>query len=91
MSNAADGYLGDWVSHRPTCRCLDCQLERADKRIAQVEAERDALREALKVLMSACISDCGLLKAPTVAAERLARAALAHATAAPEVTQGEQG
>ena len=50
---------------------------------ARLEQERDArideLEMALKTLLCACISTNGLLKAPTVAAERLARAALAPA------------
>ena len=28
MSNAADGYLGDWLPHKKTCRCDECELGR---------------------------------------------------------------
>lgn len=36
MSNAADGYLGDWAPHRTTCRCTDCQLDRATTKLASL-------------------------------------------------------
>jgi len=39
MSNAADGYLGDWLPHKDSCRCSDCQLEKAQKSIARLEQE----------------------------------------------------
>ena len=28
MSNAADGYLGDWLPHKDKCRCDECSLGR---------------------------------------------------------------
>lgn len=50
MSNAADGHLGDWLPHKDSCRCADCQLERAQRKNATLEAalrDRDAaLRRA---------------------------------------------
>lgn len=44
MANAADGYLGDWLPHKQSCRCTDCSLERAEKRIAALEAENAQLK-----------------------------------------------
>lgn len=29
MSDAADGYLGDWLPHKESCRCADCLLDKA--------------------------------------------------------------
>lgn len=52
MSNAADGYLGDWLPHKDNCRCTDCSLERAQQKIRTLTAERDALKaenERLKI------------------------------------------
>jgi hypothetical protein len=40
MANAADGYLGYWLPHS---RCDDCQLERANAHIAELEAQLAAL------------------------------------------------
>lgn len=45
MSNAADGYLGDWLPHKPKCRCTDCQLDRAQQRERKL---RTVLEEALE-------------------------------------------
>ena len=47
MSNAADGYLGDWLPHKDSCRCSDCQLEKAQQRIARLEQERNELHHQL--------------------------------------------
>ena len=43
MANAADGYLGDYAPHKGTCRCTDCQLDRAQDEIR-------TLRERIKQL-----------------------------------------
>jgi len=45
MSDFADGYAGDWLPHKKTCRCTDCQLERAQQENAALTAERDAARK----------------------------------------------
>lgn len=50
MSNAADGYLGDWLPHKSNCKCTDCQLERAQQRIARLEQRNKTLREALEAV-----------------------------------------
>lgn len=47
MSNAADGYLGDWVTHSPNCRCTDCRLERA---LAREKELVDALDSVLALI-----------------------------------------
>jgi hypothetical protein len=49
MSNAADGYLGDWLPHKDKCRCTECQLER-------VQAELATARQTIERL-SAPVSD----------------------------------
>ena len=45
MSDAADGYLGDWLPHKESCRCVDCRCDRAEYRVAELEAENTRLRE----------------------------------------------
>ncbi len=39
MSNAADGYLGDWLPHKDKCRCTDFELERANTQIRILKAQ----------------------------------------------------
>ena len=36
-SDAADGFLGDWLPHKAKCSCLDCQLQRSQARIRELE------------------------------------------------------
>ena len=54
-SDAADGYLGDWLPHKDKCRCTDCQLER-------VQAENASLREQLARLQWRPIMETDLPK-----------------------------
>ena len=50
MSNAADGYLGDWLPHKDNCRCDDCSLDRLRRKNVVLTAENKRLREALEVI-----------------------------------------
>ncbi len=43
MSNAADGHLGDWLPHKESCRCTECQLEKAQKRLRDLESRIETL------------------------------------------------
>lgn len=47
MSNAEDGYLGDWLPHKETCRCIDCELERATTQIRTLRAQFAAAQAEL--------------------------------------------
>ncbi len=63
MGDAADGYLGDWLPHKPSCKCMDCMLDRAQTLLGAKDAEIARLREALNGLLEAtpqeeCGSDC---------------------------------
>lgn len=49
MSNAADGYLGDWAPHRATCKCADCVTQR---RITALEAQVERMTAALGRIVS---------------------------------------
>jgi multidrug resistance efflux pump len=53
MANAADGYLGDWLPHKDKCRCDDCQLDRANTRIRELEAQLAAATRKIERLESA--------------------------------------
>jgi len=44
MSNAADGYLGDWITHRPNCGCIECQLDRSEQRVRALTKQLAATR-----------------------------------------------
>lgn len=44
MSDAADGMLGDWLPHKAKCRCTDCQLERSQASVAELEQEVERLK-----------------------------------------------
>ena len=43
MSNAADGYLGDWLPHKDNCRCDDCSLDRLRRKNVVLTAENKRL------------------------------------------------
>ena len=58
MSNAADGHLGDWLPHKDNCRCEDCSLERAQRRIAALQRKLETAVEALKRVKSHCLLAC---------------------------------
>lgn len=47
MSNAADGYLGDWLPHKGTCKCTDCDLERATTQIRTLKTQLSAAQAEL--------------------------------------------
>ena len=61
MSNAADGYLGDWLPHKEKCRCVDCELERSQKRIRDLESALQAA-QARAERLSAPVSDAVWIK-----------------------------
>ncbi len=44
MSNAADGYLGDWLPHKPKCGCVECQLERSQDENYRLRKALDEIR-----------------------------------------------
>ena len=47
MSDFADGYAGDWLPHKATCRCEECSREREISWLRERVKELEALiREA---------------------------------------------
>ena len=44
MSDAADGFLGDYLPHKKTCRCEECSSERT---ISVLRSENATLKAAL--------------------------------------------
>lgn len=44
MANAADGILGDWLPHKDSCRCADCQLWRLQQRVTGLESTLRSVR-----------------------------------------------
>lgn len=53
MSNAADGYLGDWAPHKATCKCDDCKADRLQEANKTLHTEIVRMKDINKTLLDA--------------------------------------